>query len=308
MTPCSVRVAGVDHPLGTASLISGRFGRHHGIIGRARNNLESNFQSLASILRWLVLRVSNMKPFVPLMLLMLGCATSPPPSITPADPVVPRGPWSEVPTIEMPTGDTSIPIGLLQDVAEALLKRPGARVCDQVTQRPIPGLSTEYCSTVYVAGDGNALSWRVSEPVQGNHKACRPFFKVKDDDYPESQVWIVGYVHNHVCAAAPSSQDLGNWPTDAFDPYVAMAAFRLIPGNPAPAVYKNRAVEMASAVVAERQDGTRVFLRYFTTGEVQQWSKAQARWFTLGLCAPSALSPDRTMPQCREGSLQLLHE
>ena len=249
-----------------------------------------------------------MRPFVPLLPLMLGCATSPPLGAPPAAAAIARGPWSEVPTIEMPTGDTSIPIGLLQDVAEALLKRPGATVCDQATQRPVPGLSTEYCSTLYVAGDSTALSWRVSEPIQGNHKTCRPFFKVKDDDYPASQVWIVGYVHNHVCAAAPSSLDLGSWPTDAFDPYVTMTAFRLIPGNPAPAIYKSVAVEMASAVVAERQDGTRIFLRYFTTGEVQQWSKAQARWVTLGICAPSALNPDHTMPQCREGSLQLLRE
>lgn len=48
-------------------------------------------------------------------------------------------------------GDTSIPISLLRDVADALLERPGAKVCDPVTQRPIVGLSTEYCSTVYVA-------------------------------------------------------------------------------------------------------------------------------------------------------------
>jgi hypothetical protein len=208
----------------------------------------------------------------------------------------------------MPTGDASIPISMLRDVAEALLKLPGAKVCDPVTQRPIVGLSTEYCSTVYVAGTRDALSWRVSEPVRGSHHACRPYFAVKDDDYPASQVWVVGYVHNHVCAAAPSSLDLGAWPTNKFDPYVAMAEIRLIPGNPEPAVYKSTLIEMASAVVAERQDGTRIFLRYFSTGEVQQWSNAQTRWITLGICAPSALNPDHTMPQCREGSLELLPE
>jgi hypothetical protein len=197
-------------------------------------------------------------------------------------------------------------------VADALLKLPGAKVCDPVTQRPIVGLSTEYCSTVYVAGDRDSLSWRVSEPVTGSHKGCKPFFAVKDDDYPASQVWVVGYIHNHVCAATPSSDDLSAWPTDAFNPYVTMAEVRLWAGNPALAVYKNTAIEVASAIVAQRQDGTRVFLRYFPTGEVQQWSQTKARWVTLGFCAPG--SPSRlqitqiTVPQCRDGSLRLLRE
>ena len=223
--------------------------------------------------------------------------------------MMPRGPWSEVPAVEMPTGDTSIPIALLRDVADALLKRPGAKVCDPVTQRPIVGLSTEYCSTIYVAGDSSSLSWRVSEPIGGNHKACRPFFAVKDDDYPPSQVWVVGYVHNHVCAAAVSSDDLSLWPTDAFDPFVAMAEVRLVPGNPSPAGHGGAAIEMASAIVAERQDGTRVFLRYFPTGEVQQWSVGRDRWITLGTCAPSGPTRSRSeVPQCRDGSLHLLSE
>jgi hypothetical protein len=214
-----------------------------------------------------------------------------------------------VPAIEMPTGDTSIPIALLRDVSDALLKRPGAKVCDPVTQQPIPGLSMEYCATIYVAGDRDSLSWRVSEPVEGNHKSCTPFFAVKDDDYPSSQVWVVGYVHNHPCAASLSSDDLSAWPTDAFKPYVAMAEVRLIPGNPAPAVHKDTAIEMASALVAERQDGTRVFLRYFPTGEIQQWSDARTRWVTLGTCAPRGPNPlQRNVPLCRDGSLQLLRE
>jgi hypothetical protein len=241
------------------------------------------------------------------LLLVAGCATVPPNS-TAQDAAIARGPWSEVPSIEMPTGDTSIPIGLLRDVAEALLKRPGAKACDPVTQRPIAGLSTEYCATVYVAGDRDALSWRVSEPVRGEHGACSPFFQVKDEDYPPSQVWVVGYVHNHPCGAPPSSNDLGTWPTDAFDPFVAMAAVRLVPGNPVPAAHKNTAIEMASALVAERQDGTRIFLRYFPTGEVQQWSKTKASWVTLGLCAPRGAESRARTPRCSDEPLRLLRE
>jgi hypothetical protein len=64
-----------------------------------------------------------------------------------------------------------------------------------------------------------------------------------------------------------------------------MAEFRLIPGNPDPAFYKNTPIEMASALVAERQDGTRIFLRYFPTGEVQQWGEKANKWITLGFCA-----------------------
>jgi hypothetical protein len=94
-----------------------------------------------------------------------------------------------------------------------------------------------------------------------------------------------------------------------------MAEVRLIPGNgqpgnPAPAAYKNTGIELASAIVAERQDGTRVYLRYFPTGEVQQWSNARAGWVTLGRCAPQQLdSRNRARPpQCSPEPLQLLRE
>ena len=237
-------------------------------------------------------------------MLAAGCATLTRPNTTAKDTRVARGPWSEVPAVEMPTGDTSIPIDLLRDVADALLKRPGATVCDPVTRRPIVGLSTEYCSTVYVAGDRDSLSWWVTEPIDGSHNSCRPRFAVKDDDHPASRVWVVGYIHNHPCGAPPSSQDLGAWPTDAFDPYVAMAEIRLIPGNPEPTVYKNMGIEMASALVAEHRDGTRLFLRYFPTGEVQQWSAARVSWVTLAHCAPRR---DGRAPQCDE-PLRLLRE
>jgi hypothetical protein len=177
-----------------------------------------------------------------------------------------------------------------------------------MTRRPILGLSTEYCSTVYVAGDRDSLSWRVTEPIMGTHARCNPLFVVKDADYPASQVWVVGYIHNHPCGAAPSSIDLSAWPTDAINPYVAMAEVRLVPGNPAPAVHRDLAIEMASALVAERQDGTRLFLRYFPTGEVQQWSHVKAHWVTLGTCAPRGENSLGTGPQCNEEPLRLLHE
>jgi hypothetical protein len=241
------------------------------------------------------------------LLFGVGCSTMPAPNTTAQDTDFARGPWSEVPIMEMPTGDTSIPISLLRDTADALLKLPGAKVCDPVTQRPIVGLSTEYCSTIYVAGSRDALSWRITEPVRGTHDSFSPFYVVKDDDYPAAQVWVVGYVHNHPCAATPSSRDLGSWPTDEFNPYVAMAEVRLVPGNPAPAVYKNTAIEMASALVAERQDGTRVFLRYFPTGEIQQWSQAKAGWVTLGRCSPRDRTNFGSAPRCDE-LLRVLHE
>lgn len=219
-----------------------------------------------------------------------------------------KGPWPEVPIFAMPTGDTSIPIELLRDVGDALLKRGGAKACDPNTRTPIVGMSTEYCLTVYVAGDRDDLSWRVTEPLEGEHGKCTPLPEVKDEEYPSSQIWVVGYIHNHPCASGPSSKDLGVWPTDRFDPYVSMAEFRLIPGNPAPAFYKNTAIEMASALVAERQDGTRIFLRYFTTGEVQQWSKGRNGWVTLGFCAPRGVESNGFTPRCNEEPLKLLAE
>jgi hypothetical protein len=252
------------------------------------------------------LRDTTMRSASLFLMLGVGCATMQPANVTVPSATAARGPWPEVPALEMPTGDTSIPIALLRDVANALLKRPGATVCEPLVQKPIAGLSTEYCSTVYVAGDQGTLTWRVTEPVKGTHNSCKPFFAVKDDDYPSSRVWVVGYIHNHPCAAPPSSIDLGAWPTDAFDPYVAMAEVRLIPGNPAPAIYRSTPIEMASALVAERQDGTRVFLRYFSTGEVQQWSDAKASWITLGTCAPRGENSFGLTPQCSQEPLQLL--
>ncbi|RKH45433.1 hypothetical protein D7V93_35465 [Corallococcus llansteffanensis] len=207
----------------------------------------------------------------------------------------------------MPVEDRSIPIDLLRDVADALLKRPGARTCDPATRRPIQGLSTEYCATVYVTGGRESLSWRVSEPVRGSHARCSAPLQVEDDDHPASQVWVVGFIHNHPCGSPPSSVDLLAWPTDAFDPMTAMAVVRLVPGNPAPALFKGVAIEMASALVAERGDGTRVYLRYFPTGEVEQWSGRRRRWILLGTCAPTLSRLDAT-PRCTQGPLQLLRE
>jgi hypothetical protein len=145
-----------------------------------------------------------MKRSFAFLLLMVGCATSTQSHTAAQDAHVGRGPWSQVPTVEMPTGDTTLPISLLRDVADALLELPGAKVCDSVTRRPIVGLSTEYCSTFYVAGTRDSLSWRVTEPLKGSHEACNPFFVVSDADYPVAQVWVVGYVHNHPCGTPPS--------------------------------------------------------------------------------------------------------
>lgn len=104
--------------------------------------------------------MTSMKRVLPYLLLVASCAGHPTPNTTAQDATIARGPWSEVPAVEMPTRDTSIPIALLRDVADALLQRAGAKVCYPQTQRPIAGLSTEYCSTVYVAGDRESLSWR----------------------------------------------------------------------------------------------------------------------------------------------------
>ncbi|MCY1036616.1 hypothetical protein OV207_34585 [Corallococcus sp. BB11-1] len=238
-----------------------------------------------------------------LVSLLVGCATAAP--VAAAKSV--RGPWARIPAVEMPAEDRSIPIDLLRDVADVLLQRPGARMCDPVTRRPIKGLSTEYCATVYVAGGQDALSWRVSEPVLGSHDRCSVPLHVEDDDHPARSVWVVGFIHNHPCGSPPSSVDLLAWPTDAVDPMTAMAVVRLVPGNPAPALFKGLAIEMASAVVAERQDGTRVYLRYFPTGEVEQWSGTRRRWGPLGTCAPT-LSQFGVAPRCTNGPLRLLRE
>jgi len=190
-----------------------------------------------------------MKGAFPILLFVVGCATLPPTSTTARGEIVAKGPWSQVPAVEMPTGDASIPITLLRDVADALLILPGSKVCDPMTNRPMVGLSTEYCSTVYVAGGRDSLSWRVTAPSQGNHNSCKPFLKVKDDDYPDSQVRVVGYIHNHPCASTPSSLDLGAWPTDSLDPYVSMAEVCLIPGNPVPSIYKSTKVKYNSGAM-----------------------------------------------------------
>jgi len=86
-----------------------------------------------------------------------------------------------------------------------------------------------------------------------------------------------------------------------------MVQVRLIPGNPAPALFKNMPIEMASALVAERADGRRLFVRYFPTGEIQQWSETRSRWVTLGTCAPANNRRSRTL-RCDNEPLELLDE
>ena len=56
-----------------------------------------------------------------------GCATPLPANLTARDAESARGPWSDVASVEMPTGDASVPSSLLRDVADALLGLPGAR-------------------------------------------------------------------------------------------------------------------------------------------------------------------------------------
>ncbi|WP_367616647.1 hypothetical protein [Corallococcus exercitus] len=241
------------------------------------------------------------------LVLLVGCAGAVPAPTPFAAAKTGRGPWAEVPAVPMPAGDNSIPIELIRDVADALLKRPGAQTCDPATLRPIQGLSTEYCAAVYVSGGREALSWRVSEPVRGTGDRCSAPQQVQDEDYPASRVWVVGFIHNHPCGSPPSSVDLLAWPTDAFDPLTAMAVVRLVPGNPAPALFKELAIEMASALVAERMDGSRVYLRYFPTGEVEQWSERRRRWILLGTCAPTQ-SHLGSEPRCTNGPLRLLRE
>lgn len=251
-----------------------------------------------------------MKCIWPLLALMTACASLDPAGerrvgARPGD--LAHGPWSEVATFEMPTGDVSVPIDLLRDVADALLRLPGAKTCDPVSQRPIVGLSTEYCSAVYVAGTRDSLSWRVTEPIRGTHNGCKPPSEVVDSEHPAGQIWIVGYIHNHPCGTPPSTLDLKVWPTDAFRGKPAMTEYRMIPGNPAPAMFKGQAILMASALVAERSDGTRVFLRYFPTGEIEQWSKVERGWHLLGTCIPTSTRYS-SAPLCRSGSIQLLDE
>jgi hypothetical protein len=97
---------------------------------------------------------------------MMACATSSTPSLTAQDATSPRGPWAEVPALEMPTGDASIPIDLLRDVADALLKLPGAKVCDPVSRKPIVGLSTECWRSLRSAEIGSSVARRPPGPGQ----------------------------------------------------------------------------------------------------------------------------------------------
>ncbi|WP_257979563.1 hypothetical protein [Corallococcus exiguus] len=251
-----------------------------------------------------------MKRLWPLLVLMTACASVPSSNeryVEPGRGEPVRGPWSEVASFEMPTGDVTIPIDLLRDVADALLKLPGAKTCDPSSQRPIVGLSMEYCSTVYVAGTEDALSWRVTKPLRGSYNGCQPSSDVTDSEHSAEQIWIVGYIHNHPCGTPPSTLDLTVWPTDAFAGKPALAEFRMIPGNPAPAMFKGQALLMASALVAERTDGSRVFLRYFPTGEIEQWSQQERRWRLLGTCIPTRTRYN-SAPLCRDGAVQLLAE
>lgn len=70
---------------------------------------------------------------------------------------------------------------------------------------------------------------------------------------------------------------------------------------------RGQALLMASALVAVQKDGSRVFLRYFPTGEIEQWSQRERRWRLLGTCVPTRTRYS-SAPLCRDGAIQLLAE
>ncbi|MFP2924430.1 hypothetical protein ACLESO_04280 [Pyxidicoccus sp. 3LG] len=252
---------------------------------------------------------------VPLVLaLAVGCASAPAARapeqnkyvIHGSSALLTRGPWPKVSAVEVPTGDMSIPADLIRDVAKALLELPGARACHPETKAPIPGVAKRYYATVYLAGEGDDLSWRVSRPVRGDHTVCTPGYQVQDDDYPgSSQVWVAAHVHTHPCGLGPRWVPNTAWLLGAAAPFKrGMVEVTLVMAAPP---YPHAEVHLASGMVVERENGTRVMLRYFAMGgELQQWSRFENRWVTLGTCFPSPDPFLMTVPHCNP--LALLRE
>ncbi|MCP3145019.1 hypothetical protein [Pyxidicoccus xibeiensis] len=252
---------------------------------------------------------------VPLVLaLAVGCASAPAARapeqnkyvIHGSSALLIRGPWPKVSAVEAPTGDMSIPADLILDVAKALLELPGARACHPETKAPIPGVAKRYYATVYLAGEGDDLSWRVSRPVRGDHAMCTPSYQVQDADYPgSSQVWVAAHVHTHPCGLGPRWAPNTLWLLGAAAPFKrGMAEVTLVRATlPDP----HAEVHLASGMVVEREDRTRVMLRFFDRGgELQQWSRVENRWVTLGTCPSSPDPLFMAVPQC--SPLALLRE
>lgn len=211
-----------------------------------------------------------------------------------------QGPWSRFPGVLLSNVDVSrndiqglLSIDLLKAMADEFLNLEGATQCDPASRYPIPNVSTEYCSASYVVNtaqdDQNPkYELRLTIPRRNlvhPERSCFPPKAVRDADFPERWITLLGLIHNHPCGRGPSSRDLETWPVD-FDSTQGMARLDLYPGNAitgTPPIVDGTPLIVQSYIFARRK-GETILLLLRTTGDIHEWTGDA--WVWRARCEP----------------------
>lgn len=222
------------------------------------------------------------------------------------------GPWARFPGVALSKGDLDphdpqgvLSVSLLKDMAEEVLHLEGAAQCEPASRQPIPNLSTEYCSALYVVNTAQdeehpQYELRLTTPrrnLVNPERSCFPPKAVRDADFPARWIIIIGLIHNHPCGRGPSTRDIETWPVD-FDPTQGMARLDLYPGNAvsgtAPTL-QGVPLIVQSYIFAKRGDRT-ILLLLRTTGDIHQWNGRDWEWRARCEPSPSGNGPARCNP------------
>lgn len=223
-----------------------------------------------------------------------------------------QGPWARFPGVALSKVDLdphdlegALNADLLKAMAEEVLRLDGAAQCEPTSRRPIPNISTEYCSALYVANtalddERPQYELRLTIPRRNRfnpERSCFPPKAVRDADFPARWIIIIGLIHNHPCGHGPSTRDIETWPVD-FDPTQGMARLDLYPGNAvsgtAPTI-QGVPLIVQSYIFAKRGDRT-ILLLLRTTGDIHQWDGHGWEWRAKCEPSPSGNGPARCNP------------
>jgi hypothetical protein len=196
-------------------------------------------------------------------------------------------------------------VELLKAMADELLRLDGAAQCEPASRTPIPNISTEYCSALYVANTARdeehpQYELRLTVPrrnLVNPERSCFPPKAVRDADYPARWITILGLIHNHPCGHGPSTRDLETWPVD-FDSTQGMARLDLYPGNAVsgtPPTIQGSPIIVQSYIFAKKGDET-ILLLLRTTGDIHQWNGHDWEWRAKCAPEPSGNGPARCNP------------
>lgn len=225
------------------------------------------------------------------------------------------GPWSRFPGVLLSRKELTqhpvpglLRIEVLKVMADELLRLEGATSCDvtdPVKRKPIPNISVEYCSALYVvntADDEQTPSYelRLTTPrrnLVNPERGCVPPQSVRDADFPAHRTTLIGLLHNHPCWRGPSTPDMGTWPVD-FDFTQGMSRLDLYPGNGVtgePPVIEGAPIVVQSFIFARKGDQP-IYLLLRSTGDVHEWNGGEWEWRARCEPDPSGGGPAKCVP------------